>query len=137
MPSFLVLAAAVAVVFAVPVAAHAQAGCEPLPAPSGAIVDVTPAQVARLQSILDAARSGDTIQLADGRYSLSHTLVLRKPGVTVRSQSGNRDAVVLDGGYDARDLILIQQSNITIADLTLTRADWHLVHVVPARGTLS
>lgn len=134
---FVALAATFALVLGIPAAAGAQTGCEPLPAASGVIVDVTPAQVANLQSILDAARPGDTIQFADGLYSLPHTLVLRQPGVTVRSKSGNREAVILDGGYDARNLILIQESNITVADLTLTRAYWHLVHVVPGRGTLS
>lgn len=94
-------------------------------------------QAASLQSILDSARSGDTIQLHDGVYSLPQTLVLRTPGVTLRSKSGDRQAVVLDGAYAARDLLLIQQSNVTVADLTLTRAYWHLVHVVPGTSTVT
>ena len=123
--------------FGAPAAARAQGTCGALPPSSGAIIDVAPSQAGSLQAIVDSARSGDSIHLLDGVYSLPQTLVLRTPGVTLRSKSGNRDAVVLDGGYAARDLLLIQQSNVTVADVTLTRAYWHLVHVVPATSTLT
>lgn len=118
-----------------PVAARAQGSCGPLPPASGAVVDVTPSQAASLQSILDAAQPGDTIRLTDGLYSLTRTLVLRTPRVTLRSKSGNRDRVVVDGRYATGDVLLIEGSDITIADLTLTRASWHLVHVVPGSGS--
>ena len=116
---------------------RAQPGCGPLPAPSGVVVDVTPSQVNSLQSILDVARPGDTIQLSDGLYPLPETLVFRTPGVTLRSKSGNRLDVVLDGRYAIGDVLLLQRSDITIADLTLTRSHWHLVHVVPNGGSSS
>ena len=135
-PSVVAIAAALAFC-AVAAEARAQPGCSPLPAPSGVVVDVTPSQVGSLQSIADAARPGDTIQLSDGLYSLPETLVLRTPGVTLRSKSGNRLDVVLDGRYAVGDLLLLRRSDITIADLTLTRANWHLVHVVPDGGPLS
>ena len=120
-----------------PATASAQATCSALAPPSGGVVDVTPAQVGNLQSIVDSLRSGDTVQLADGVYALPRTLVFRVPGVTLRSKSGNRDGVVLDGAYATGDVILIQQSNVTIADLTLTRAYYHLVHVVPESAPLT
>jgi len=59
---------------------------------------------------------------------------MRVPGVTLRSQSGNRLGVVLDGRYAIGDVILIQNSDVTVADLTVTRSYWHLVHVVPVSG---
>jgi len=108
-----------------------------LPAPAGAVIDVTSLQVNGLQSILDAARPGDTIQLSDGVYPLPQTLVFRTPGVTLRSKSGNRLGVVLDGQYAIGDVLLLQRSDITVADLTLAHSNWHLVHVVPDGGTLS
>jgi hypothetical protein len=120
-----------------PAAARAQAGCVPLPAPAGEVIEVSPSQTGALQSILDAARPGDTIQLLDGIYSLPQTLVLRRPGITLRSKSGDRSGVVLDGRYVARDLVLVQRSDITVADLTLTRSYWHLVHVVPDGAPIS
>ena len=102
-----------------------------MPAPTGTVVDVTPSQVASLQSILDSAQPGHTIQLADGVYALPETLVMRIPGVTLRSKSGNRLGVVLDGRYGIGNVVLIQKSDVTIADVTLTRSYWHLVHVGP------
>jgi len=116
---------------ALPAVARAQAGCGPLPAASGTILNVTPSQAGSLQSILDSAQPGHTVQLADGVYALSQTLVMRIPGVTLRSQSGNRLGVVLDGRYAIGDVLLIQNSDVTVADLTVTRSNWHLVHVVP------
>jgi hypothetical protein len=135
----LVVAAATALMcLAMPGVAAAQPGCGPLPPAAGTVVDVTPSQVAALQSILDSAQPGHTIQLADGVYALPQTLVMRIPGVTLRSKSGNRLGVVLDGRYAVGDVVLIQRSDVTIADLTLTRSDWHLVHVVPgASGSVS
>ena len=136
-PSVAAIVATALAFFALPAAVRAQPACGPLPAPSGAVVDVTPSQVSSLQSIIDGARPGDTIQLSDGLYRLPQTLVLRTPGVTLRSKSGNRLGVVLDGGYAIGELLLLQRSDITIADLTLTRAYWHLVHVAPSGGSLS
>ena len=131
------LATTVLILFALPAVARAQAGCGPLPPPSGAIVNVAPSQVASLQSIVDAAQPGDTILLADGLYSLPQTLRIRTPRLTLRSKSGNRLGVVLDGRYATGNVLQLQRSDITIADLTLTRAYWHLVHVVPDSATLS
>jgi hypothetical protein len=130
-------AAAALTCLMMPGVAAAQPGCGPLPPASGTVVDVTPSQVAILQSILDSAQPGHTIQLADGLYALPQTLVMRVPGVTLRSKSGNRLGVVLDGGYRIGDVLLIQNSDVTIADVTLTRSTWHLVHVVPNGATLS
>jgi hypothetical protein len=132
-----VIALTILISLFLPAIAHAQAGCGPLAPATGVVVTVTPEQVRELQSILDAARSGDTVQLTDGVYALPQTLALRVPGVTLRSQSGNRLGVVLDGRYATGDVILVQRSGVTIADLTLTRSYWHLVHVVPDGGTLT
>jgi hypothetical protein len=127
-----------AVVLLIPAVARGQQpGCSPLPPPAGNVIDVAPSQAGSLQSILDAARPGDTVQLLDGVYSLPETLALRRPGVTMRSRSGNREAVVLDGRYTARNLLLVQRSDVTIADLTLMRSYWHLVHVAPEGGSSS
>jgi hypothetical protein len=122
---------------AIPSSAHAQSSCGALPLPLGAVVDVTPAEAGSLQAILDRARAGDTIQLTDGVFSLPETLVMRNSGVTLRSKSGHRDDVILDGRYAIGDVLLVQKSDITIADLTVTRSHWHLVHVVPAGGSSS
>lgn len=108
--------------------------CGPLPPPAGAVVEVTPAQAAGLRQIVIAAAAGTTILLHDGLYDMSQgdavsRLVFATPGVTLRSLSGHRDGVVLDGGYLTDELVSIFASNVVIADLTLRRAYDHPIHI--------
>jgi hypothetical protein len=112
--------------------------CPALPAPAGNVIDVTPAQASQLAAIVAGAASGDTIRLADGTYPLHGDLLhFATPNVTLRSASGNRDAVVLDGAYQGGNVILVRASNVTIADLTVTRAWFHPIHVTPASTHVS
>jgi hypothetical protein len=109
------------------------APCPPLPPPAGDVIDVTPGQASQLPGIVFNAASGDTIRLADGVYALNGSLLhFVTPGVTLRSASGNRDAVILDGNYQGGNVILVQASNVTLADLTVQRAWFHPIHVTPA-----
>jgi hypothetical protein len=106
--------------------------CAPLLPPAGPVIDVTPAQTGSLPSIVAGAGSGTTIRLADGTYPLNGaTVVFTTPGVTLRSLSGNRDAVILDGNYQGGDILLVMASNVTIADLTVSRSWYHPIHVSP------
>jgi hypothetical protein len=86
---------------------------------------------AELVSAVNSAAPGVTILAADGYYDLSG-LYLRfdTPGVTLRSASGERAAVVLDGNYAATELVQIVASDVTIADLTLREAYNHPIHVM-------
>lgn len=105
--------------------------CPPLPAPDGNIVSVGPADADALQGIVQSAASGDTILLEDGTYPLNGAyLWFGTPSVSLRSASGDRESVVLDGNYDATEIITVAASNVTIADLTLTRAYTHPIHVI-------
>ena len=115
----------------------AQVSCGPLPAPTGRIIDVSPAQAGSLRSIVASAQTGDTIRLANGTYALSERLVFRTPGVTLRSASGNRDDVILDGQYQAAEVISAFASNITVADVTVMRAYYHPIHVSPYSGNVT
>jgi hypothetical protein len=110
------------------------AGCGPLPDPTGPTVTVGPDGAGELRGIVAGAAEGTTILLEDGTYDMSggdgsHRLVFATPGVTLRSASGDREAVVLDGGYVTGELVSISASDVTIADLTLERAYYHPVHV--------
>ena len=120
-----------------PAAVFAQGTCAPLRVPTGEVIELSPAQAASLPAVARGARPGATIRLTDGTYALSQTLVFNQPGVTIRSKSGNRNAVILDGRYAVGEIMLVMESNITVADLTLTRAFNHLVHVAPDRQTTS
>lgn len=89
-------------------------------------------------ALLQAARqspAGTTLALADGLYRLSsgQSLEVHVPGLTIRSASGNRAAVILEGGYNN---ISINTHDVTIADITLRRPTWHNVQVRGERGIL-
>jgi len=109
----------------------ASAACSPLPLPSGNIVNVS--TVAGLENAVNSAASGTTILIADGTYHLDGVyLRFDTPGITLRSASGNREAVVLDGNYLTTEIVQIVASNVTIADLTLREAYDHPIHVMSA-----
>jgi hypothetical protein len=96
---------------------------------------VGPSQAADLPAIVMGAREGTTILLRDGRYALGGVrLVMNRPGVSLRSASGEAARVVLDGEYRTPELVQIGASDVEVAHVTLTRAIDHLVHIVPAAG---
>jgi len=118
-----------------------QPSCPPLPPPSGTVVEIQPSQADQLRNIVGNASSGTTLLLHDGQYDLdggdsSHRLSFNTPGITLRSASGNRDAVVLDGFYATDELVSIHASNVVIADLTLTRAYNHPIHISGPSGQI-
>jgi len=103
--------------------------CPALPPPTGAVVDVS--SVAQLQEAVNNAASGITIRIADGVYDLDGVyLRLDVPGVTLRSASGDREAVILDGNYVTTEIVQVVASDVTIADLTLREALYHPIHVM-------
>lgn len=107
--------------------------CPPLPAPSGAVVQV--ATVNELVQVVNNAAPGVTILIADGIYNLDGAyLRIAAPGVTLRSASGDRESVVLDGNYQTTEIIQIVASNVTVADLTLREAYYHPIHVVSSEN---
>ena len=103
--------------------------CAPLPPPTGPTVTVS--TVTELQNAVNSAASGDTILVADGTYDLNGVyLWFDVPNVTLRSVSGNRESVILDGNYVTTEIVQIVASNVTIADLTLREAYYHPIHVM-------
>jgi hypothetical protein len=138
--ALLLLAPATAGVRLRPVVADAAAQsprpCRPLAAARGPTIRVRPAQASDLPAIVSRARRGATILLADGTYRLRSTLNVSTPGLTIRSRSGRPASVVLDGNYATGDLVAVSAGGVTIAELTLTRASYHLVHAVPRNATI-
>jgi len=111
-----------------------QQGCGPLPAPLEPTIQVAPSQASGLRGIVLAAEAGTTILLENGTYDLSggddsSRLSFYNANVTLRSLSGNRDGVTLDGAYGTNEIIAISASNVTIADLTVKRAYAHPIHI--------
>ena len=106
--------------------------CDPLPPATGTVINVIPTQMSQLPTILSTAPAGATILFGDGTYSLTERLNVRTTGLTLRSKSGNASAVNLDGIYVADEIISISASNVTIAEMTVTHAINHPIHISPS-----
>ena len=105
------------------------AHCQPLPAATGTTTSV--ATVAELENAVNTAVSGETVLIADGVYNLNGVyLRIDVPNVTLRSASGNREAVILDGNHITTEIIQVVASNVTVADVTLREAYNHPIHVM-------
>ena len=105
-------------------------GCPPLPSSTGRATTVIGGDVDGLLAAIDGAEPGDVILLEDGTWDLGGSFLrLDVPGVTLRGASGNRDAVVLDGNGETWQILNIQASDVTVADLTTVNAFNHGVHV--------
>lgn len=105
--------------------------CDPLPAPTGTTVDVTPGDAGNLHSMIQSAGPNTTFVLADGTYAISSTLQLSKAGVSLRSASNDAQKVVIDGQYQVNELVAVSASDVTIADITFTHAVDHAIHAYP------
>jgi hypothetical protein len=113
--------------------AYSNADCET--AGGGSVVTVSTVQ--ELRDAVAAATPGTIIELTDGTYAWDdNTTLVRfedKQNITVRSQSGNRDAVVLQGlGIDSSTEFhfkLYRSDYITIEDLTMKDVYWHCVQL--------
>ncbi|HJS29288.1 MAG TPA: hypothetical protein VJ768_06685 [Anaerolineales bacterium] len=113
---------------------NAAAACPPLPPPAGQTVNVS--TVSALESAVNNASPGDTILVADGVYALDGVyLRLDTTDVALRSASGDREAVVLDGNYITTEIIQIVASGVTVADLTLREAYNHPIHVMSSESS--
>jgi len=98
---------------------------------------VVVSSVSALQIAVNNANSGGdkTILIANGVYDLSGiALQITANGVTVRGQSGNRSAVVLDNHCveaGTSGIFRILASSVNIADMTLKRPYYHAIHISP------
>ncbi len=118
-------------------------GAAPLgPDPAVAATTINVDTVGELEAAVVAANGagGDTtIIVADGTYTLSDTLYVNAPDITIRSASGNRAAVVIQGdamssSASIGNLIRVAADGFRIEDLTLRRSGWHLIQVAGETG---
>jgi hypothetical protein len=87
--------------------------------------------VAELVSAINNATAGEEILIQDGTYDLNgNYLRITVPELTIRSASGNRDSVVLDGNRVTTEVFQVVASNTTIQDLTIQYVVNHPIHVV-------
>jgi hypothetical protein len=100
--------------------------------PAGADVIVSTA-AALTEAIIQANDGGDpAILLQDGTYTLDDALWVAAPGVTVRSLSGHRAAVIIEGQGmegDVTHIFNVAGRNFTVRDVTLRRVSQHAVQL--------
>ncbi len=86
---------------------------------AGNVIRVT--TVEELFTAVQTAEPGDTIEIADGHYLLPTVLTIGTDDLCLRSASGDRDAVVVDGAdSDHGELIGFTECHrVTVADLTI------------------
>lgn len=93
-----------------------------------------------LRAAVSSASPGDTVLLADGTYVLPEAneggysgIYITTPDVTLRSLSGDPTAVVIDSMYrshgNSSAPITIAASGVVVANLTVTRSIFHLIHL--------
>jgi hypothetical protein len=92
-----------------------------------------------LRQVVAGASPGDTILLADGTYTFAEAdpgdytgLYFTTPGITLRGQSGDASAVILDSNYAVHGgmsaVITVAAADTVLADFTVQRSITHLIH---------
>lgn len=117
-----------------PAYAQAPLSCPPLAFPPEETWQVIAGgDTAALLRALHAARPGAQLLLADGIYRLGprQTLQIDTPGVAVRGLSGDRDKVIIEGGYNG---VTVNARGAVVADLTVREPRRHAVQVRGERG---
>jgi hypothetical protein len=105
----------------------------PLAAANLSVINATELQKA-IQSA-NASGGDTTILLRDGVYTIGSFFNITAPGITVSSQSGNRDSVVIQGDAMSADaavkmIFRVASSHFTVRNITMRKVGWHLIQVV-------
>lgn len=99
---------------------------------------VTVSNAAELQSAVAAANSAGgnrTILLQDGTYTMSDTIYVNVPNITISGKSGIRERVIVEGDAMSdtarvKNLIRAAAPGFQISNLTLQKSGWHLLQIV-------
>lgn len=99
--------------------------------------EITVSSVTELQAAVDAANSSNEpmlIWVADGTYQLDNMLWVTASGLIVRSVSGNRGSVILEGQGmygNVSHIFNLNGPNFTVQDMTLRRVANHAIQLQP------
>lgn len=135
----LIIMAASLICLQAPDSSRADDACGPLGAPLENETVVTVSDTASIQDEIDSADGPKTIFLEDGMYTVTTEswIMVTNPDITIRSLSGNRDAVIIQGpGMSASGGFGIQvyDSRVTIADITIRDVGFHPIQVSKTDG---
>ena len=129
-------AAATSVVTSTSLRSSSYASAPPLPAPTGAVMNVS--TETQLQTAVSTAPPGTTIVIAPGTYHLTSTLYLDVDDLTLRGATDNRNDVILagkgmtNGNYGAvRYGVWTNARRMTIANLTIRDVYEHHIMLNP------
>lgn len=117
-----------------------RAGAEIVVSPGAAGMVMAGGNATTLREVINSANAGDTVLLEDGTYTFIDApdgdftgVFFTTPDITLRSMSGDPTAVVLDSAYVSHGgqsaPITIDASGIVVADITVTRSIFHLIHI--------
>ena len=104
-------------------------------------VEVSPGD--DLNGILRSLEKNTVMYLTTGTYAVSSNLQITADSITLRSKSGNRDDVVLDGNSGGGNLertsfvpevLAISGSDVHIVDISIRHARDHGIHLYPPSG---
>lgn len=97
----------------------------PLPRPNGTTIKVS--DVRQLILALKDVEPGQTILMADGHYMMPRYVKIDTDNVTLRSASGHRERVIIDGAESRHGELLGISAcrGVTIADLTIQNIKWN------------
>jgi hypothetical protein len=98
---------------------------------------VTVGSATELQNAVARANSSGgnmTILLRDGTYTLTATQYINVPNVTVASQSGNRDSVIIQGDAMSnaavvKSIFRVAASNFIVRNITMQKVGWHVIQI--------
>lgn len=95
----------------------------------------TEAQLRSALASANAAGGGRTILLADGTYTLTDTLYVDAPNITLAGKSGDRTRVIVQGdgmssSANVGNVLRVSARSFQLRDMTLQRSRWHLVQIV-------
>mgnify|MGYP000226976997 CR=1 FL=1 len=98
--------------------------------PLSTIITVGPENASNLVSIINNAEPYTTIYLKDGFYDIQHqgNILIESEHITIRSESGNRDSVIIDSNYKVYGF-RVAADDFTLADLTIKRFAYHPIHI--------
>jgi len=96
-----------------------------LPSAQGPKIVVSDVQT--LIKALREAKAGQTLLVEDGHYMMPRYVQIAADNVTLRSASGHRERVILDGATSIHGELLgiTHCSGVTIADLTIQNIKWN------------